>query len=123
MRALEFAGQRDGPIRRQVGKLPLDELGQVLDDVQVGLDHLGDLGPPDLQGHGPAVAQDRAVDLRDRGGGHRGRLELGEDVRGRPAVLLAQDRLDLVESERADIIPQRRPARWCRTPAAGPAGC
>ena len=43
--------------------------------------------------------------------------------RGRPAVLLAQDRLDLVERERPDVVAQRRPARWCTTRAAGPAGC
>ena len=33
---------------------------------------------------------------------------VGEDLRGRPAVLLAQDRLDLVERERPDVVAQGR---------------
>ena len=105
---LELAGQRDGPIRRQHREVTFQELGQVLDDVQVGLDHLGDAGPANLQGHRPAVAQDRAMDLRDRSRGDRRRVERREDLGGRPAVLLTQDLLDLFESERAHRRAQCR---------------
>ena len=48
------------------------------------------------------------MDLRDRRRGDRRRVQGREDLGGRPAVLLAQDLLDLVESERADVVAQGR---------------
>ena len=80
-RALEFASQTERPVNGQVRQPAFDELGEVLDDVEVGLDDLGDVGPLHLQGDDPAVAQDRAVHLRDRGRGHRRLVERGEDLR------------------------------------------
>ena len=50
---------------------------------------------------------DRAVDLRDRGGRHRRLFDRRKNLRERPPIFLAQDRLDLGERKRSHIIPQR----------------
>ena len=105
--ALELAGQCQGLVRSQEGKPPLGKLGQVLDDVEIGLHHLGDVRAADLQGNGPAVAQDRAMNLGDRGRGHRLRIEREENLGQRRAVILGQDLLDLDERKRPHVVAQR----------------
>ena len=56
-RALEFAGQRQRPVRGQVRQPSFDQLAEVLDDVEVGLDDLGDVGPLHFEGGDPSVVQ------------------------------------------------------------------
>ena len=62
-RALEFAGQSERPVDGEVRQSALDELGEVLDDVEIGLHDLGDFRPLHFQGDDPAIAQDRPVHL------------------------------------------------------------
>ena len=95
-----------GPVRGQERQPALGQLREVPEDVEVGLDDLVDARPADLQGHRPAVGQDGAMDLRDRGRGHRLRVDRGEDLVGRAAVLLGQDRLGLGERERPDVVAE-----------------
>jgi hypothetical protein len=63
-------------------------------DVEVELDLLHDPGPPHLDDDVPPVREEGAVDLGDRGGGERIRLEPGEDV---GADVFAKNALDLRE--------------------------
>ena len=107
-RALELASQRRRFVHSQAGEVAFHQLREVLDDVQVGLDDFGDVRPAHLEGHGPAVAKDRPVDLRNRGRGDRDRLDGNEDFGERARVFLDQDRFDLVERKRSDVAPQRR---------------
>ena len=105
--ALEFPGQRQRFVRGQEGEPALGELGQVLEDVEIGLDDLGDVRAADLQRDGAAIAEDRPVNLGDRRRGHRDGIEREEDLFERPAVVLGEDLLDLAEGERPDVIAQR----------------
>ena len=105
-RALEFACHGERPVDGQVRKPAFDELGEVLDDVQIGLNDLGDFGPLNFQGHHPPVVQDGPVDLGDRSRGHRLFVERGEDLAERAAVFLVQDRFDLAERECSYVVAQ-----------------
>ncbi len=104
--AFELASQAGGPVGCQYRQPALQEVRQVLDDIHVGLHDLDDLRPPDLQGDGASVPEDRPMDLRDRRGRHRNRVDRREDFRRRLPVLLAQDLLDLVKRERTDVVAQ-----------------
>ena len=73
--SLEFPGQRQRFIRGQEGEPAFGEMGQVLEDVEIGLDDLLMSGRRIFRRHGAAVAENRTVNLRDRRGGHRHRVE------------------------------------------------
>ena len=64
------------------------------------------LGPADLQRDGAAVVEHRPVDLRDRRRGHRLGVERREDLAQGAAVVLGEDRLDLAERERPDVVAE-----------------
>ena len=103
---LQLAGQADRAVGDHRGDPPFGELGEVLEDLQVGLDDLVDPGPADLEGDHPAVVERGPVDLRDRRGGQRFGLDRGEDLGSGSAVLLGQDRLGLGERERLDVVAE-----------------
>ena len=105
--ALEFTGQRQRFVGSQESDPALGELGQVLEDVEIGLDDLGDIRSADLQRHSAAVAEDRAVNLRDRGRSHRDRIKREEDFLGRPLIILGEDLLDFRERKRPYVVSQR----------------
>ena len=105
--ALEFPGQCQGFVGGEKREPTLGELGQVLEDVEVGLNDFRDVRPADLQCHGAAIAEDRPVDLGDRRGGHRQGIQRAEDLSQRTAVIVRENLLDLAEREGADIISQR----------------
>ncbi len=105
--ALELPGQCQGLVRSQEGKPPLGKLSQVLEDVEIGLHHLGDARAADLQSDGPAVAQDRAMNLGDRGRGHRLRIEREENLGQRRVVILRQNLFDLKEGKWPHVVAQR----------------
>jgi hypothetical protein len=104
---LELPGDRHRLVRGQERQPALGQLREVLQDVQVGPDDLLDARPADLQRQLAAVGPDGAVDLRDRGRGQRLRVD-GEELRGRAAVLLVQDRPGLGERERPHRVAQQR---------------
>ena len=94
-------GERSG--RRRLG-----ELGEVLEDVEVGLDR-----PLDPGGGGPSARSP------GRPGGSSGgparstprrsaRRRPGKDLVERPAVLFEEDRLDLGERDRLDLVAEQR---------------
>ena len=104
----ELAGEGDGSIRDQRRHPTFGELREVLEDVEVGLDDLVDPRSADLEGDHSASGECRAMDLRDRGGGERLGLDRPEDLRRRPAEFLGEDRLDLGERERLDVVAELR---------------
>ena len=75
-------------------------------DVQVALDLGLDARPLDLDHDLGAGAQPRAVDLRDRRGGQRHRLEVGEHGLRRRAQLLDEQPLDRRPRRRRDLVLQ-----------------
>ena len=62
---LELSDERRRGVRQKHRQVALGELGEVLEDVEIGLDQLLDARPPDLQRDGAAVEQHRLVNLRD----------------------------------------------------------
>src|SRR5208337_3778059 len=95
--ALKLAGQSQRSVRHQEGKPALGKLRQVLENVQIGLDHPGDVRPSNLQRNGAAVAEHCAVDLGDRGRRYGLRIERQEDFLQRLPVVLGQNLLDLAK--------------------------
>ena len=101
---LEFARQAQWSINGEVRKPSLDELGKILDDVEVGPHHLGDFRPAHLQRDDPAIQHNGPVDLRDRRRCHRRLFDRRKHLGERPFVFLTQNRLDLGERERSDVV-------------------
>ena len=62
-RALEFACHGKRPVNGEVRQSSFDELGEVLDDVEIGLNDLGDFGPLHFERDHATVAQDGPVHL------------------------------------------------------------
>ena len=83
---------RDGrrPVVAEVGE-PLGQLGQPHEDVHVDGHLFLDVGMEHLDHHRLARVERRAMDLTDRGRGHRLRLELGEERLDRLAQLRLND--------------------------------
>ena len=76
----------------------------LVEEAEVGLDLLRRARPLHLDGDDVAVREHRAVDLADRGRGHRLAVELEEETLDRLAELLADDALDLLVGERAHVV-------------------
>ena len=73
----------DPPLRVVAAHLDdrsLEHPGNAPEKIQVRVDHLFDLGPPDLDHHLPAVFQSGPVYLADRCGGHRLFVDPVEDL-------------------------------------------
>ncbi len=102
---LELLGQRDRPGGGQPGEPTLGHVGEVPEDVEVGLHDLLDPRPPNLQDDRSAIGQGRGMDLGDRGRGQGLRVDPGEKGIGR-AEFLAENRLGLLEREGADLVPE-----------------
>ena len=81
--------------------------GDVGEDVEVVADLIAHVRPLHFDHYFAAVAQHAAVDLPERRGGHRRRLERLEQLRDARAELLLHDRLDLGVRERLDVVLQR----------------
>ncbi len=62
-RPFKFAGHGERPVDGQIRDPPFDELGKVLDDVEIGLHDLGDIRPLDFQRDHAAVGEDGPVYL------------------------------------------------------------
>ena len=62
-RALEFASHGERPVDGEIRNTAFDELGEVLDDVEIGLHDLGDFRPLHFQCDHAPIMQDRPVDL------------------------------------------------------------
>ena len=90
---LELVGERlELEQLRRLGA-PLEETRRRADDGKVEVDPLDDPGQPDLHHDLPAGAEERRVDLRDRGGRHGLGVDAREDVAEGPP----DDRLQLGE--------------------------
>ena len=82
----------------------LEELDGRADEGEVDVDLLDDARPAHLDHHLSAVREQRRVDLRDRGGGQRLRVELDDRV----ADVFPHDPLDLREGEGRHLVHQLR---------------
>ena len=96
----------------------LGEGGQRAQQLEVERDLLLDPRPAHLDDDLAARAQERAVDLRDRGARERLLVEPGEDVQ---ADVLVDDPARLARTGTAARRRRARPARRCRRRAGGPA--
>ncbi len=78
----------------------------------VGLDRAGkillDIGPEDLDRDLRAFGRDRAMDLGDRGGADRDRVDLREHLLDRATQRLLDRRTDLLEGRGGQAVLQRR---------------
>ncbi len=88
---------------RRLGAL-LEELDRRTHEREVEIDLLHDARPPHLDDDLAAVRHERGVDLRDRGGRQRLRVELHDRV----ADVLAHDPLDLREREGRHLVHEFR---------------
>jgi hypothetical protein len=100
---LQHAGELEAPADVRVR---VDECADLFQGLHVVDDPLADAGPLDLHRESPAVAQPRAVHLSQRGGGHRGGLELGERLGEPDAQLGGHDALDVVERKWVNLVLQ-----------------
>ena len=89
----------------------LGDSRRLVEKTEVGLDLLGRTRPLHLDGDDVAVREHRAVDLADRGGGHRLAVELEEEALDRLAELLADDALDRPRTGTGARRPGARAAR------------
>ena len=78
--------------------------GDLREHVKVAAHRGGHVGTLDLQRHHAAVMQDRPMHLRERGGGHRHRIDLGEHLAGAHAHLVLQQRLDVADRRRRGVV-------------------
>ena len=92
----------DPPLRVVAAHLDdrsLEHPGNAPEKIQVRVDHLFDLGPPDLDHHLPAVFQPGPVHLADRCGGHRLFVDPVEDLLDASRQVPVQFLLDLGPGE------------------------
>src|SRR5262245_43841897 len=61
--ALELARHGEGPVNGEVRQASFHELSEVLDDVEIGLNYLGDFGTLHFQCSNTTVQEDRSVHL------------------------------------------------------------
>ena len=81
-----------------------DQAGGLVEQRQVGLDLPRRVRALDLDGDAAAVRERGAVHLADRGGGDRGRVEVGEELLDAQLEVLADDALDVLVRDRADVV-------------------
>ena len=110
-RAPEFLDHADRLIASRLGQLALDELREVPEDAQVGLDLRLDARPPHLEHHRCPVDEGRAVHLRDRRRAEGRAVEVEEHIGRRGADRLLDDRQQLVERDRRRAAVQLRELR------------
>ena len=85
----------------------LESAGESGEQGEVALDLLVHPGALHLDGDAAPVGEERAMDLRERGGRERLVFELGEQVRERSAQLAGDDPLCLLARERRHCVVQR----------------
>src|SRR5690606_21233061 len=83
---------------------PIEELGDVAERVEIAGYLTTSVGTLHLDGHASAVAQHGAMHLTERCRGERRRLERLEAFRDAESELLFDDRLDVGERERLDLV-------------------
>ncbi len=105
--ALERAREVAGDLHRQVAArlrhLGLDQLGDVEEDPEIGVDLGADAGAADLEHHRRPILELRAVHLRDRRRAERPRIELAEHLERRPAERALELGQEVVEGDRRDL--------------------
>ena len=89
----------------------LDDSRGLVEEPEVGFDLLRRARPLHLDGDRVPVRQDGSVDLADRRGGDRDRVELDEEALDRLAELLLDHALDVLVRRRGARRPGGRGAR------------
>src|SRR5262249_31265234 len=115
-RAAQLGNDVDRPVAARLGHLSFGEMGEMLEDSQIGVDLRRDPGAANLQDHGRAADERRPVYLCDRGGGVGLSLETGKHLERRPTERLFDLRQQVLERHRRHLAVQPAeflaPLRW-----------
>ncbi len=106
-RARELVDERNGVDELERADALPDEARGLVEELEVGLDLARSGRPLHLDHHALAVRKGRAVHLADRGRRERLLLEVEEELLDRETEVLLDDRPDLCERERMDVVLQR----------------